>query len=93
MAKSNRLSIPIHPSNHFTWHGREGLTEASCLPEHYFARIWSDSCDVGFAIQSERTGVVKLFFHIETLPDKGWECVAYNLFRSEDGITVKVVND
>jgi hypothetical protein len=58
------LSCPIYPSKAFTWKGNSGVSEISDLGQYSFkgwSQLYDDACDIGFAIQSERTGKLVRF--------------------------------
>lgn len=55
------LTIPKHAGTLFDWKGGHGVTEASCLGHPMMARVWDDACDVGFHVESQRTGRTVLF--------------------------------
>ncbi len=86
------LDIPVHDGSLFTWNKGEGVTEASDLDHLIFSKIWYDSCDGGFFIKSHRTGIQKLFYLAGEEKDPEGDLQAW-LFRSEDGVIVRVFND
>jgi hypothetical protein len=62
------LQVPELSTKSFTWTGRTGVCEASDLGRAEIGgRIYDDACDYGFALRSEKTGVVLLM--AETTPD------------------------
>jgi hypothetical protein len=45
----------------FVWASGNGYAEASSLPDLKLHQIWPDSCDEGFTVISERTGLMRTF--------------------------------
>lgn len=56
-------NIPVHSGKLFTWHRNQfsGTTEASTLGGQMSRRVWDDAADVGFFIESPRSGRKVLF--------------------------------
>lgn len=50
----------------FTWtdSGLKGCCEASDMGNRHLQRLYDDACDVGFAIKSDKTGLV-VKFHMD----------------------------
>lgn len=111
MAKEPDLHIPTYDGKRFTWKDGTGSIEASELiasgPPH--ARIWNDSCDVGFYVKGRESTKLLVLSHIERavsahdgeIFENGeivrWEYEAYP-FSSDhgsagSGVKVVVYND
>jgi hypothetical protein len=57
-------------SDHFTRTGNEFVAEVSDFGStNLFSRIYPDACDVGFAMQSTRTGKEAVFYLAEEKRD------------------------
>ncbi len=72
------------------------MVEASTLggAAGWLARVWSDSCDLGFLVRSPKTGAVLLF--TLTSEDKGLrdgETQAWTFTSVEGDIRIVVLND
>lgn len=95
--KKPDLSIPTYKARQFSWDAdRKGAAEASDLgctagiaPGR---RVWSDACDVGFLVVSDRTGTEKLFTLAHERRSADNELEAW-VFVSEDGFTATIYND
>ena len=53
--------MPVYSGEMFTWSNGIGVIERSSLPTAFATRLYDDACDVGFRVQSHRTGKEKLF--------------------------------
>lgn len=55
-------NVPTYDGKRFTWGPTKGTAELSDLGRDAgIARLWDDACDVGFYIESHRTGQKGLF--------------------------------
>jgi hypothetical protein len=54
-------NVPVHNGKKFTWRSMKAATEASDLGRPVHGQLWDDACDVGFYIESHRTGTKALF--------------------------------
>jgi hypothetical protein len=59
-----KLAIPVHSSKLFTYNivTKTFTTEASNIVGKFMGRIYDDACDMGFLMESSRTGDKKLFY-------------------------------
>lgn len=95
--KKPDLAIPTYKASQFTWQrSQDGAAEASDLgctvgiaPGR---QVWSDACDVGFMLVSDRTGTEKLFTLASERRSGDNELEAW-IFVSEDGFTATIYND
>lgn len=86
-------TLPVHDGSKFDWHAQTGVTEASTLGPRFSGRVWSDSSDLGFVVRSHRTGR-KVLFTLESVEhDKLSGDVLCGVYRSADGVVVRVYND
>jgi hypothetical protein len=97
--KKPDMPLMIHNASKFSWTGDQGVTEASdirAFDMRWATQVWSDRCDVGFMLHSDRTGVDKLFILTGSRVQPRGVGLAEVLcwhFASEDGFTVTVFND
>jgi hypothetical protein len=84
-------TIPVHSGNLFAWQGRYGFTEASTLGLRVTGKVWSNTNEQGFYVVSPKTGTHKLFVE-KGERTVGDDVVAW-IFKTQDGITVEVLND
>ena len=93
--KKPDMPLPVHNASKFSWDAdRKGAAEASDfgpLGTAWYGQVWSDACDEGFMLHSDRTGADKLFTLVDTERREG-DVVKW-LFASEDGFTATVFND
>ncbi len=73
------LSLPVVPSNQFSWKTNEGTTERSDLRVNIFSQIYDDACDAGFIVKSEKTGREFIAFHSHSEFDNEGE-LQYDVF-------------
>lgn len=101
------MAIPEHPGEMFSWFRDHGVAMVSDFPRlprvtgqppvwgtcgPVVGQVWSDACDLGFMIKSQRTGRSVLFL-LENDERSEDGVVAWN-YRSEDGaVTVRIYND
>jgi hypothetical protein len=52
----------------FTWKGNHGVAERSDFPIMH-TQVWSDACDLGFMVRSQRTDKLVLFTLIDRTYD------------------------
>jgi hypothetical protein len=83
-------TIPVHSGNLISWQGRYGSTEASTLGLRVTGKVWSNTNDQGFYVVSPKTGIRKLFVE-KGERTVGDDVVAW-IFKTQDGITVEVLN-
>jgi hypothetical protein len=92
-----QLNVPTYKSRQFTWipEMKQLVAEASDLSRGAFwSRIYDDACDVGFQIESHKTGSVVKFYMAEE--HRAGEEVTHWTFRPLDstcGCEVVVLND
>jgi len=94
-----KLQLSPISSKFFTWNTEAdncyGVTDISDLGPNYnlFQKIYDDACDVGFAIESEKTGkVVEFYFDSEVVDPEG--CIdAYVFYNADSSISIWVYND
>lgn len=91
MSKANRLSVPCYSTSAFAWAGKVGVADASSMPEIISRQVWSDACDIGFEVKSDRTGTEKLFTFVGEFKVNG-ETAGWH-YESDDGFKVKIFND
>lgn len=88
--------VPTHSSSGMSWSKNRGWMELSTLGvepgEQFMSRAWSDSCDVGFWLQSHKTGQLVLFL-LETQHNLNGEIVAWELTSQDGKFKITVVND
>jgi hypothetical protein len=93
-----KLFIPTYPSTMFTWNTSEngtkyGLAEMSDFGKcQIYSQVYDDAADVGFNVQSDKTGKVKLFTFKSEERDPNSDVVGV-YFSSEDGIDILLIND
>ena len=93
MVTTRTINKNVIDGSLFTWHGREGVSEMSCLPCEPCQRLFVDSADVGFIVRSHKTGARKVFSLEDTRVASDGETLVYT-FRSLDGLfTIKIFND
>lgn len=91
------IIAPELSTNLFMWHKhkRTFTAEASTLRDQHLSRFFDDACDVGFIMQSERTGRRMGFILSGEQKRDGdiiaWEFIAYEL-RGRHGIQFPVGN-
>jgi hypothetical protein len=84
-------TIPVHNGNLISWRGNYGVVESSTLGLfRVTGKVWSNTNEQGFYVVSPKTGTRKLFV------EKGERMVGDDvvawIFKSQDGITVEVLN-
>lgn len=90
-------NIPVHAGASFSWEGRDGTTDASMLTnggrKAIAGQVWNDSVDLGFYVQSPRTGTRILFILNEEQTREGevvgWRYVSHG---TEEPLHLLVVN-
>jgi hypothetical protein len=97
------LIAPTLSTRSFTWvpTSQSFVAESSELGSGAVGRIWDDACDVGFRLQSHRTGKEVLFCldHEEKTPDgdiAGWRFLPVPVRGGEyQGLplSVLIIND
>jgi hypothetical protein len=77
------LPLPTFSLDQFTWDkkNRRLITEASTLCHfgNMFGQVWSDSCDLGLAIESHKTGDIFRFALDGEQADKEGEITSWML--------------
>jgi hypothetical protein len=92
-----KLEIPIYSSDMFSWENGCGVAERSdftALAGKFgplYSRVYDDACDVGFNVESERTGKLMTFFPV-------WDEDGYDgemeVFTDQDRkFTITILND
>lgn len=94
MVQRKTLPLPTHAGSLFTWTKKVGVVEASTLGRGHTGRVWDDACDAGFAVRSERTGVIKVFAYDHAV-GRSIEDVEAHVYIAVDGsgVEVHVLND
>lgn len=92
------MTAPIHTSDFFTVHGKSLITEISDLPRPVMGQIYTDACDLGFFVKSERTGKIEGFRMREEKRDvdgdiQVWILEPVNFTLRNKGVEVHVLND
>ncbi len=93
------LSCPIYPSRVFTWKGNSAVSDVSDMHAYaspQWSQLYDDACDVGFAIESDRTGkVVRFSLGREEFSGHGEdkEVVGWNFISICGKYKILVVND
>lgn len=88
-------AVPVHRGSLFRWCDQSGATDVSML--HYscggriYSQIYDDACDMGFYIESHRTGRWVLFTLAHTQKDREGDVLFWE-FKSQSGVTVTVFN-
>lgn len=88
-------AIPVHRGSLFMWYHKSGAADVSMI--HYscggqiYSRIYDDACDMGFYIESHRTGQRVLFTLTKVQKDREGEIMFWE-FKSRDGIEVTLFN-
>lgn len=90
---TNRLPVPCHSSDCFSWESKHGVTFASDLGKSFAGRVFRDASDRGFLVRSERTGTEKLFFLRDILTDAEGDIFEFCFDDAEGGIKISVFND
>lgn len=95
--KKPDLAIPSYKSRQFTFERpKDCAVEASdlgCTAGVAAGRqVWSDACDIGFTMTSDKTGTEKLFTLASERRNADNELEAW-IFVSEDGFTATIYND
>lgn len=86
------MTVPTHDGSLFTWSGNSGVIDRSDISGPLMSIVWSDSCDLGFKIVSNRTGAIVLFL-LSSAPEEDDEDSPM-VFESTCGkFTVSVFND
>lgn len=92
--------LPIHSARKFTWDGDHGTCDASDFGgADIDGRVWSVACDVGFIVESPRTGRRVLFTLVEEITVRGGllEATVYASVSRIPGhpapLTITIVND
>jgi hypothetical protein len=83
----SKLSIPVHSTKMFSYDtiDKTFISEASNFAGSFMGRVYDDACDIGFLIESVRTGVKKLFLLAnESINKLEGEIESWN-FVSDDG--------
>ena len=81
--------LPMNPvpSSLFSWHKKSGVfsTEHSTFHGngHQLSRIYDDAMDIGFAMQSKKTGAVKRFYLAGSEKDDEGDIQTY-IFKPTD---------
>lgn len=88
-----RDNVPVHNGRVFRWTGDEGVIEASELNAKMHDRIFDDSLDVGFLVESPVTGTKKLFIHTNDVTDREGESLYANYVSADKRFTIKIFND
>jgi len=103
VAFQSRVEV-VHSTNRFLWDSttRKFIAEASDLGVFY-GRIYADALDVGFALESVKTGEIAVFYLVETKRQEGCGGVAFWRFVPTydairrcpriDGVEVIIFND
>jgi hypothetical protein len=93
----SRLLVPVFSTKQFTYDPevKTFATEMSSLPSSPFKRVYDDACDVGFELESHKTGKRILFTLAAENKDDG-ETISW-LFLSTNkdklGFAVEIFND
>lgn len=92
--KKPMMTVPVHDGSLFTWRNNSGVIDRSDISGPLMSVVWSDSCDLGFKIVSNRTGAVVLFL-LRSAPEQWDENEDKPMvFESTCGkFTVSVFND
>lgn len=85
-------NVPVHKDVPICWHGRSGCADLSDFKMPLTGRLYADAVDVGFYVESPRTGLRKLFSEAKIERDVEGEPVSYH-YESSDGFTITVWND
>lgn len=91
-------NLSVVNSSSFMWHpGDKTFTsEYSMLPYFNIRRVWDDACDVGFIMQSHRTGYKKVFVLSEVKTSQDGELLWHEFVCADHkhgNIKVKIFND
>lgn len=85
-------NVPVHAGSKFLWSGRLGAAEVSDFNAATLAgRLYADACDVGFYVESPRTGK-RVLFSEEDVERREGEIVSWR-YSSEEGFRIIVWND
>jgi hypothetical protein len=88
-----KLHIPTFKSDIFSWKNGVGSAEVSDFRgSDLFSRVYDDACNVGFNVQSVRTGKVELFT-LETAQRDPDDDVTEWEFSSKEGHKIIIFND
>jgi len=90
-----KLVPPRHSSDAFRWSrwGKLGVADLSDFNRSLLAdRLYDDSCDVGFEIESERTGKVLLFTYVMSHKDGDGDITHDEYLSTTEGIKIVVFN-
>lgn len=97
---ANRLPVWRIPSDRFTWTGNKGCAEASDLRGFPGQQVYRDAADLGFEVESLRTGTVRLFVYSEDVLDANGEDLVARRYVSVDGprgqtgnVVIDILND
>jgi len=96
--KMSRLLVPVFSTKQFTYdpETKTFIAEMSDLPSSPFKRVYDDACDVGFELESHKTGKRILFtLAAENKLDEGDIASWLFLSTSKDklGFAVEIFND
>jgi hypothetical protein len=62
------------------------LNEASSMFNRHLQPLYNDACDIGFAVKSETTGNVVVYYMTEVVKDGTGEVVAWDYMPTPDSI-------
>lgn len=86
-------NVPVHSGSKFTWSGKTGSAELSDFnPATLAGRLYGDACDVGFYVQSHKSGEKVLFSEERIDRDAEGEILRWH-YTASNGCSIVVFND
>lgn len=87
-------NVPIYRAGLFSWKAGLGTSEISTLHEEskpFMGRLWLDACDVGFWLESDKTGK-RMLFSLESQDQRDGEIVAWNMVSQDLTLRLTIFN-
>ena len=85
--------VPEHSGRSFTWLKGHGTSCISDLLPRMDGPIWSDAYDIGFVVESHKTGRKVLFTRVGEDHDAEGDLICYKFLSLDGRVTINIYND